>query len=57
MRFPQAIILAFNETKQIALVLLWEHFSDGKGLEHLSDGKNSLALEDWKSQESFKYRD
>lgn len=30
--FSQAIILAFNETKQIALVLLWEHLSDGKGL-------------------------
>lgn len=52
MHFSQTIILAFNETKLIALVLLWEHFSDGKGLEHLSDGKNSLALE-----ESFKYRD
>lgn len=24
--------LVFNETKQIALVLLWEHLSEGKGL-------------------------
>lgn len=28
----QAIILVFNETKQVALVLLWEHLSDGEGL-------------------------
>lgn len=24
--------MVFNETKQIALVLLWEHLSEGKGL-------------------------
>ena len=30
--FSQAIVLVVNETKQTALVLLWEHLSDGKGL-------------------------
>lgn len=32
LHFAQAIIWAFNETKQIALVLPWERLSDGKGL-------------------------
>lgn len=30
--FFQAIILVFNEIKQSALVLLWEHLSDSEGL-------------------------
>lgn len=42
----QAIILVFNETKQIALELLWEHLSDGKGLavsDLLPDGKEFIS--------------
>lgn len=44
--------------KQIALVLLWEQLSDGKGMVAICChmGKDSLALEDRHSEELFKYR-
>lgn len=44
--------------KQIALVLLWEQLSDGKGMVAICCrvGKDSLALEDLHSEELFKYR-
>ena len=44
--------------RQIALVLLWEQLSDGKGMVAICCrvGKDSLALEDLHSEELFKYR-